>query len=231
ENMEPRWRTVLVLLVFYQSSASTSGDPRQLGPLKEKANVDIECQPPGAGTAGTLTTWFRVLNKPERMEFIAAFSNYVRKTAESGPSSSFNYTKIRSHKVTLNSFRSEHDSGLYACAALVKGRELNFGPLTRLIGEPVRQTPTVAPTTPSQRPVTSAPACTCPRGDVGPSLFCTPLILGPLVAACGLLLLLLIVTTLYCNRIRTRRCPHHYKRKPRESEPRIIYPVTRNRLQ
>ncbi|KAG7229562.1 hypothetical protein INR49_012577 [Caranx melampygus] len=47
------------------------------------------------------------------------------------------------------------------------------------------------------------------------TLFCSTAILGPLAGGCGLLLLLLIITTVYCNHTRTRRCPHHYKRKPR----------------
>lgn len=39
-------------------------------------------------------------------------------------------------------------------------------------------------------------------------MFCTPLILGPLVGGCGLLLLLLIITTVYCNSESTRE--HKY---------------------
>ncbi|KAM6980665.1 T-cell surface glycoprotein CD8 alpha chain [Aplochiton taeniatus] len=42
---------------------------------------------------------------------------------------------------------------------------------------------------------------------------CDPRMWGPLASGCGLLFLLLIVTICYCNRIRTRRCPHHYKRQ------------------
>lgn len=92
--------------------------------------MDIECQP---NRTGSLTTWFRALDHGG-VEFIAAFANEVKKDTEGRPSSSFSYKKIKSHKVTLGAFRRESDSGLYGCSALVKGKELSFGPLTRLFG-------------------------------------------------------------------------------------------------
>lgn len=144
--------------------------------------MDIECQP---NETGTLTIWFRVLDNAG-MEFIASFSNGVKKDTESNPSSTFTYGKIRSHKVTLVEFSRERDSGLYGCSSLIKGKELRFGPLTRLFGgefadsglggdtreaseptqvflssERVKPKPTVAQTTPSRHPATSAPACAC----------------------------------------------------------------------
>lgn len=108
----------------------TSAGHQQLGPLKEGDSVDIECQ---LNETGSLTIWFRVLDKAG-LEFIASFSNNVHKNTESKPSSSFTYGKIRSHKVTLASFSRERDSGLYSCAALIKGKELKFGTLSRLFG-------------------------------------------------------------------------------------------------
>lgn len=92
--------------------------------------MDIECQP---SEAGSLTIWFRVLDNAG-MEFIASFSNGVKKDTEGNPSSTFSYGKIKSHKVTLVAFSRERDSGLYGCSSLIKGKELRFGPLTRLFG-------------------------------------------------------------------------------------------------
>lgn len=105
----------------------TSGD--QQGPIKDGATVEIECQP---DESGSMTVWFRVPDGAG-MEFIASFSNGVKK--EDGKVSSlFTYGKIKSHKVTLKSFSRQRDSGLYGCSALLRGRELRFGPLTRLVG-------------------------------------------------------------------------------------------------
>ncbi|XP_036444852.1 T-cell surface glycoprotein CD8 alpha chain isoform X4 [Colossoma macropomum] len=50
------------------------------------------------------------------------------------------------------------------------------------------------------------------RGTPGTTLGCELVILISLAAGNGLLLILLIITILYCNRMRTRQCPHHYKR-------------------
>lgn len=111
-------------------SEMTSGAQQQLGPLKEGDPVDIECQP---NVPGAMIIWFRVLDNAG-MEFIASLSNGVKRETESKPSSSFSYGKTKSHKVTLDSFRRQHDSGLYGCSALIKGKELQFGPLTRLFG-------------------------------------------------------------------------------------------------
>lgn len=107
----------------------TSGDQQRPGPIKEGEAVDIKCQP---DEAGTLSVWFRVLDRAG-MEFIASFSNGVRRE-EGKVSSPFGYGRIKSHKVTLKSFSRERDSGLYGCAALIMGKELRFGPLTRLVG-------------------------------------------------------------------------------------------------
>lgn len=160
-------------------SEMISGDDQQLGPLKEGNPVDIACQP---SETGSLTIWFRVLDKAG-MEFIASFSNGVRKDTESKSSLLFSDGKIKSHKLTLKSFSRERDSGLYGCSSLIRGKELSFGRLTRLFGgeftrsglereaseptrlflssETVEQKPTAARTTPSRQPVTTAPGCAC----------------------------------------------------------------------
>lgn len=101
----------------------------QRGPLKDGEAVDIECRP---DDSGTMIVWFRVPDGGG-MEFLGSFSNGVKK--EDGKATSlFGYGKIKSHKVTLLSFSGRRDSGLYGCAGLVKGKELRFGPLTRLVG-------------------------------------------------------------------------------------------------
>lgn len=154
--MERTWTNVLVLLVVYQSkfeppplrarsrlrcpsgverfyrplSEMASGDLQLRGPLKDGDKVDIYCQPTLERTTD-LVVWFRVLNQA-KMEFIASFSNGVKKDPES-QLPGFSYKKIGSHLLTLI-FDRERDSGLYGCASLFKGKELRFGQVTQLIG-------------------------------------------------------------------------------------------------
>uniref|UniRef100_A0A8D3C2X5 Ig-like domain-containing protein n=1 Tax=Scophthalmus maximus TaxID=52904 RepID=A0A8D3C2X5_SCOMX len=81
--------------------------------------------------------------------------------------------------------------------------------------EVTTRSPLAATSAQTLGPTTTACAChnSNRQGETGLPVFCSIIILGPLAGGCGLLLLLLIVTTLYCHRIRTRRCPHHYKKK------------------
>lgn len=98
--------------------------------MKEGVQVDIHCKP---SQAGPMTVWFRVRDK-SGMEFIASFSNGLKKDTENTPSSEFIYGKVNKDILTLKSFQRETDSGLYSCASLYKGRELSFGSVTRLRG-------------------------------------------------------------------------------------------------
>ncbi|XP_044075263.1 T-cell surface glycoprotein CD8 alpha chain isoform X2 [Siniperca chuatsi] len=181
---------------------------------KEGAQVEISCQP---RETGSMVVWFRVLDQ-SGMEFIASFSNNgIRKSPTTSLSLIFSEAKIGQHILTLQSFDKARDSGVYGCASLYKGIELKFGQVTRLDGEKVATGAPLPITT--QTPCTTTTPCVCNnnnnKGETSFSMFCTPIILVPLAGGCGLLLLLLIITSLYCNHIRTRRCPHHYKRKPR----------------
>lgn len=212
--MDQKWIPVLVIVAFYQ--IVTSGALQETI-VREGQNADITCNPK---EKGSISIWFRVLDK-SGMEFIASYGqNGLKKTQTTPPSSSFSEAKILSNTLVLKSFKKDKDSGIYSCASLYQGKELKFGEVTRLVGEEVKPVTTTKPVT---SPSTTAPACVCntktSEGSTDPSLTCTPLILGPLAGGCGLLLLLLIVTVLYCNKIRTNRCPHHYKRKPRPMPP------------
>ncbi|CAN9512446.1 unnamed protein product [Ophioblennius macclurei] len=204
--MDQRWIQMLVILACCREIAS--GAPKMVEPT-EGQSVTIKCRP----EMGTLIIWYRVLDKTG-MEFLASCSNSgVSKVRSSTFEQLFSQG---TDAITLTSFNKERDAGLYSCSSL-KGNELKFGESTRLIGkkEPIKQT-TKAPPATTKLPATTTP-CVCneKKGSSDDSLDCAPLILGPLAGGCGLLLLLLIVTILYCNKIRTRRCPHHHKRKMR----------------
>lgn len=98
--------------------------------MKEGAQVDIHCLP---SQKGALIVWFRVRDK-SWMEFIASFSNGLKKDTQNSPSSVFTHGKIGRDILTLKSFHQETDSGLYCCASLYKGKELSFGQVTQLRG-------------------------------------------------------------------------------------------------
>uniref|UniRef100_UPI003AAF9445 T-cell surface glycoprotein CD8 alpha chain n=1 Tax=Centroberyx gerrardi TaxID=166262 RepID=UPI003AAF9445 len=183
---------------------------------KEQTPVEIKCVP---SSRGSLVIWFRVVDN-KAMEYIASFSNGFIKQQSSSYKSIFAEEKISQDILLLKSFNKIRDSGIYSCASLTQNK-LFFGEVTRLVG----QVATEAPPTTNTKPIpsTSTKACVCTsqnkQGERNPSMLCNPIILGPLAGSCGLLLLLLIITICYYNRIRTRGCPHHYKRKPRTTAP------------
>nr|XP_020448698.1 T-cell surface glycoprotein CD8 alpha chain [Monopterus albus] len=211
--MNQKW---ILILVFYMEL--TLGSEEKI--IIENQDVDITCKPP---EAGSMIVWFRVLDK-SGMEFIASFSNTGIPKSSGSCYSYFSNSKISQSTLTLKSFDKTRDSGVYSCAA-IKSNELKFGDMTRLVGEkdadPTKPPP--APTTTKPSLPTTTTACVCDnshsQAETSPELLCNPLILGPLAGSCGLLLLLLIITTLYCNHVRTRRCPHHHNRKPRTQPP------------
>ncbi|XP_049430638.1 T-cell surface glycoprotein CD8 alpha chain [Epinephelus fuscoguttatus] len=217
--MDQKWIRVLVILLICRQMTSGAGEDVT---VKEGQQIDINCKPEGTGT---MVIWFRVLNT-STVEFIASFSNTgVLKSSSTSFSSTFSFSQSKQNTLTLKLFNKAKDSGIYNCGSLYRGNELKFGKATRLVGETVK-VPAVAPpqaTTTQQNLCTTATPCVCSNtnkpGETSPQLFCSLIILGPLAGGCGLLLLLLIATTIYCNQIRTRRCPHHYKRKPRVVAP------------
>ncbi|KAM4588982.1 T-cell surface glycoprotein CD8 alpha chain isoform 2-T2 [Odontesthes bonariensis] len=210
--MDRKWIQILVILVFFQQITSGAVQEKT---VMEGQEVDVTCQPSEEG--GTMVIWFRVLDV-SGMEFIASFSPSGTKKA-SGPNydSIFQHrnTKLNEYVLKLKSFKNS-DRGIYSCASLIRGTKLSFGEVTRLVGEPTRESP---PLTTKRTPSTTTTSCACKEwskpAPVGHSLFCAPIILAPLVGGCGFLLLLLIIISSYCNYVRTRRCPHHHKRMPR----------------
>ncbi|XP_014890747.1 T-cell surface glycoprotein CD8 alpha chain isoform X2 [Poecilia latipinna] len=208
-------KVIQVLLLLFlcpqiHSAVETVGE----GQLKK-----VKCTLP---SKGTIVFWFRVV-EDQGMEFIGSFSPAGQeKTPGANHGKNLIVEKQNNDFVlTVKSFNKKSDSGMYTCAALVSGNTLSFGQVTQLQG-PIRTTtkPPVIQVSTTRQTTTTPTSCHCSNKDKsGPSLFCAPIILGPLAGGCGLLLLLLIITILYCNKIRTRRCPHHYKRKPRMMAP------------
>nr|XP_057923642.1 T-cell surface glycoprotein CD8 alpha chain isoform X3 [Doryrhamphus excisus] len=210
-KMDQRWIYILAMLLFDHGLAEGAGIVFK---VKEGEPREIKCKP---SESGSMIIWFRVRDT-SGVDFIASFSNQgmIKKEGVSY-SSIFSASKMSENIMTITSFSQGRDSGLYGCASL-KGTQLIFGDVTRLVGEKteVASKAPLAPTLTAKPPVTSLP-CVCETiTRKGHDLPCNPIVLIPLAGGCGLLLLILLIVIVYCNQVRTRRCPHHYKRRPRK---------------
>ncbi|XP_034545051.1 T-cell surface glycoprotein CD8 alpha chain [Notolabrus celidotus] len=213
--MGKKWIQILMILVFCHEMTPGACEVKT---LKENVPVEIRCE---INNPGSTVVWFRALDT-QVMEYLASFNiNGDLKSSSNTFNSKFSLKKGTNPVLTLTSFRKAQDSGVYSCASQ-KSLLLKFGQVTRLVGEvevstkaPLAATNSIPRTTPTP--------CVCDSktepDETSPLMICSPFVLGPLVGGCGLLLLLLIITALYCNHIRTRRCPHHYRRKPRPVPP------------
>ncbi|XP_034023598.1 T-cell surface glycoprotein CD8 alpha chain-like [Thalassophryne amazonica] len=210
--MDQKWIQSLLILVFCQQMVSLSDEAKT---IKEGQSADVRCSP---GTQGAVVIWFRVLDV-SGMQYIGSFTHtgFMKQMAPS-LESVFKYDRVRENILTVNSFNKTRDSGLYCCASVVRNIELRFGPITRLVPEKVKATRHTPTAVTKLNLLTTRAACSC-EDDKTTGAECSLVVLGPLAGGCGLLLLILIITIMYCNRIRTRRCPHHYKRKPRPNVP------------
>uniref|UniRef100_UPI0037E75A8F T-cell surface glycoprotein CD8 alpha chain n=1 Tax=Semicossyphus pulcher TaxID=241346 RepID=UPI0037E75A8F len=205
--MDQKWILILMILVFYQKITTGAAEN-----IKDGQRVEIKCNPTEKGTT---VIWFRVLSSPG-IEFIASFD--FKGAPKTSLAPIFSHEKSAQFILILKSFNKDRDSGFYSCVSQ-KSSEVKFGQVTQLAGEKVEVATKAPLRTTTATPCTTAAPCVCghniEQGETSLLLLCSPVILGPLVGGCGFLLLLLVVTTLYCNKIRTRRCPHHYNRKPR----------------
>uniref|UniRef100_A0A3B4XWB6 CD8a molecule n=1 Tax=Seriola lalandi dorsalis TaxID=1841481 RepID=A0A3B4XWB6_SERLL len=192
--MGQKWIQILVILVFYQQMASGAEIK-----AKEGDKVEIKCVP---AQMSSMVMWFRVLDS-SNMEYIGSFD--IKGNLKIGTSLSkiFSNEKMISNILTLKSFSKSKDSGLYICATLVKNI-LEFGEPTQLSG--VTAPPKAITTKPTVPTTTTACVCNNHKQGGKSDMFCSLIILGPLAGGCGLLVLLLIITTLYCNR-RPRTMP------------------------
>ncbi|XP_024284270.1 T-cell surface glycoprotein CD8 alpha chain [Oncorhynchus tshawytscha] len=224
-KMVQKWMQTLVLLFFCQETL-------QLSSLTEKTDgerVEITCAPVSK-TKSNMVIWFRVQDNAG-MEFIASFSTKDGMKKTYFNNEVFSEEQIKKNILILKAFKKARDSGVYSCAS-INGNALVFGEVTRLAG-PAPMTTTTTTTTPMTTTIeltSSTTAKSCKVGKVDPTASCDLIVWAPLTAGCGFLFLLLIITVCHCNRIRTKRCPHHYKRQPRMATPGQQHPIANNRL-
>ncbi|NP_001187260.1 T-cell surface glycoprotein CD8 alpha chain precursor [Ictalurus punctatus] len=203
----------VVLLGFH----GVEGNVKELV-IKEKQPATITCDKNYPSTV----FWLRLKENGQGFEYIASYS----KTKKSGKVAEGGNYKVAEKTFDINSFETQKDSGTYSCV-FINNNQLEFSSITKLRGETVPTTikPKVQ-TTPMPTVPTTKAVVTCGQNSRGKKAEKIDVLLGcelhifiPLAAGCGFLLLLLLITILYCNRIRTRRCPHHYKRQPRGRAP------------
>ncbi|KAJ8262930.1 hypothetical protein COCON_G00153870 [Conger conger] len=180
-------------------------DCKEDSPISDGTTVPIKCD-----LKDSLSTvlWFRVGNTGmEVLGFVD--SNGVE------PKDSLT---IKSKALLeIKKFNKKRDSGVYGCSA-INGKILTFGKTTTLRGPADPTTTTTRRVTTATPPNTTTTPCPCRTGKKynkeSPDS-CETAILAPLVAGCILLFLILILTIRHCSRVRTRGCPHHHKRRPR----------------
>ncbi|KAJ8338751.1 hypothetical protein SKAU_G00355370 [Synaphobranchus kaupii] len=209
---------IFVLLVIFQYTHQQPNTKL----YEEKATVVLNCEPP---SKGSLINWFRV--REDNIEFLGSVTVNDELKANAYPS----LFTINRNMLTLKEFQKARDSGIYSCSSLNKNM-LHFGKATRIQGSaearPTMKTVAAAATAALPRPGTgscSSPPCSCQipmdtkSTEIHPSIKCELVIFAPLAGGCGLLFLVLIITICYCHRMRTKRCPHHYKRTPKNLVP------------
>nr|BAD89376.1 CD8 alpha [Danio rerio] len=193
----------VILSLFYGCSANFH---------QENSTVAVNCNPK---TSGTITFMFQI-NSTGANCLLIAKQTEVKHNANSKKYSG-HIDSNGNLNVKIKSFAKRTDSGLYVCATM-NNNKLFFGEVTKIQGvpDPVTQGPKMIQTT--LKPVvktTMIKQCVCDKKGAKPMFKCETWIFTSLVGGCGLFLVLLIATIVYCNRLRTRRCPHHYKRQPR----------------
>ncbi|XP_016148367.1 uncharacterized protein [Sinocyclocheilus grahami] len=179
---------------------------------REGQEVIIDCDPK---QHSVITFWFKI-NKSGAKHLLTFKGMDVKDNVDK---EKYSLNKNAPSKVSLavKDFKKQTDSGVYTCAAM-NSNKLFFGEPIEIKGEPDPATPPPkidpAPPKTTTPVITTKSQCKCAKGPK-PSINCETWILSSLASGCGVLLILLVFIILYCNRLRTRRCPHHYKRQPR----------------
>ncbi|XP_056461238.1 T-cell surface glycoprotein CD8 alpha chain isoform X2 [Gadus chalcogrammus] len=205
--MDQKRIKAISLFILFQNIVSLHGEV--ITP-EEGDKVQIKCESPQKGFT---VMWLRVVDNS--VDFIASYhSNGIRKPETILNTTIYSESKMKTENIlSIKRFNSQRDRGVYICAVLTSNT-LKFGKVTRL-QRVVSVTPAAAvPATNAKTPSTPM-VCTCnsKTEDILSIWDCSPIILGSLACGYGFIIFLFVITIVCCNRLRTRRCPHHYKRQ------------------
>uniref|UniRef100_A0A673IAW8 CD8 alpha n=1 Tax=Sinocyclocheilus rhinocerous TaxID=307959 RepID=A0A673IAW8_9TELE len=175
---------------------------------REGQEVIIDCDPK---QHSVITFWFKI-NRSGAKHLLTFKGTDVKENVDkekyslnkNAPSG-----KVSLYRFHKNEKKNSKNIGHYSC---IHNRFAYI-----FVADPATPPPKLDPAPPKTTTpvITTKAQCKCAKQDPKPSINCETWILSSLASGCGVLLILLIFTILYCNRLRTRRCPHHYKRQPR----------------
>ncbi|XP_051536657.1 uncharacterized protein LOC127430712 isoform X2 [Myxocyprinus asiaticus] len=182
--------------------------------FQEGEDVTVKCDP---ALSGLSFFWFRI-NKDGPAFLVTNKNTGIKVNVKE------KYKVIQTSGkmcLSIRSFEKDKDSGMYSCATYNRN-QLIFGDLYYIKGQPdpTTQPPKIASVTKAKPEVltTAKVQCPCEKQESRSALLCETWIFSSLAAGCGLLLILLIITIVYCDCLRTRHCPHNYKTQP-QSRP------------
>uniref|UniRef100_A0A672MBZ7 Ig-like domain-containing protein n=1 Tax=Sinocyclocheilus grahami TaxID=75366 RepID=A0A672MBZ7_SINGR len=160
---------------------------------REGQEVIIDCDPK---QHSVITFWFKI-NKSGAQHLLTFKGMDVKDNVDQ---EKYSLNKNAPSKVSLavKDFKKQTDSGVYTCAAM-NSNKLFFGEPMEIKGEP-------DPATPPPKIDPAPPKTT--TTDPKPSINRETWILSSLACGFVLLLILWIITILYCSHLRTSRCPH-----------------------
>ncbi|XP_028826842.1 T-cell surface glycoprotein CD8 alpha chain isoform X2 [Denticeps clupeoides] len=202
----------VIFMLSLRHAAGSAQQAPQTQFVSEGSDVEISCDKDIA----SLLHWFRVTDAGG-VEFLLSFKGDEVKV-QSLPSNI--EPKGGGRSLVVRDFRRRRDGGSYTCTR-INNNQLEFGRVTVLEPPPEPTEPpaakvqTICTTRPTTVKTVAAPPCEFPDKKVLKGLEgrCEIHIFSSLVAASGLLLMVLIATIIYCSKMRTRRCPHHYRKQ------------------
>ncbi|KAI1900464.1 hypothetical protein AGOR_G00050210 [Albula goreensis] len=201
------YKIFLTLLFLFSLTLRTNCQTNKK--VKNGEKVPIACD---LKTAASTVLWFRVLSN-SGMQLVGSVDKQGKVVKTEGVHG-INISSRQS--MDISAFDKKRDSGVYSCST-IREKSLVFGSSTVLTGFPDPIATKPPPTTTPTPPVTNSTPCVCLpvyKSSDSPST-CEVVIWAPLALGCGLLFIILILIIRYCSRVRTRGCPHHHNRRPR----------------
>ncbi|XP_051786116.1 T-cell surface glycoprotein CD8 alpha chain [Erpetoichthys calabaricus] len=216
---------LFLLLKLVQSSDENMNFKQDMEPISAEAgkSLTLSCSSLQQSLLDHGIYWFRL--KHGRIPETVLISNSLGTEKYNMDRAHFKSSKKPTeYKLIINNFNSGL-VGIYYCMTNLNNMMYFGGGTSILIKELKAATTIKTPTTTAfekQSNSTNKPDCFCTTKKAHdatgfkPGLKCSIAIFAPLAVGCIVLLILLITSIAVCNSIRTRHCPHHYKRRLRK---------------